>query len=196
MKSSLQLRQMCPSWCDGRLPHSGSWRFPILANSWNSKCKKKPRAGNIATTCLKDDDFNQIFLVFYSLIKLPVNDTKSIAGWSTVPTAKRGTPPPLFPKGPMLRGVYSKINFSFNLFRVDLRIVPVKDEIIAYHLQFFYNFFWPLVFFKWIFEKAEIYQTPFDFCILTFTVWVWPIRSNKSPTFIKVRPDGKRSLSH
>ena len=100
MKSSLQLRQMCPSWCDGRLPHSGSWRFPILANSWNSKCKKKPRAGNIATTCLKDYDFNQIFLVFYSLIKLPVNDTKSIAGWSTVPTAKRGTPPPPFPIRP------------------------------------------------------------------------------------------------
>ena len=37
----------------------------------------------------------------------------------------------------MLRGVHSKINFSLNLLRVDLRIFPVKDEIIAYHLQFF-----------------------------------------------------------
>ena len=37
----------------------------------------------------------------------------------------------------MLRGVHSKINFSLNLVRVDLTIVPVKDEIIVYHLQFF-----------------------------------------------------------
>ena len=36
----------------------------------------------------------------------------------------------------MLRGVHSKINFSLNLVRVDLRIVPVKDEIIVYHVQF------------------------------------------------------------
>ena len=41
----------------------------------------------------------------------------------------------------MLRGVHSKINFSLNLGRVDLRIVPVKDEIIVYHLQFFRKFF-------------------------------------------------------
>ena len=37
----------------------------------------------------------------------------------------------------MLRGVHYNINFSLNLVKVDLRIVPVKDEIIVYQLQFF-----------------------------------------------------------
>ena len=41
----------------------------------------------------------------------------------------------------MLRGAHSKINFSLNLGRVDLKVVPVKEEIVAYHLQFFPNFF-------------------------------------------------------
>ena len=37
----------------------------------------------------------------------------------------------------MLRGVYTKINISLNLSRVDSKVVPVKEERMAYHLQFF-----------------------------------------------------------
>ena len=37
----------------------------------------------------------------------------------------------------MLRGVHTKINFSLNLSRVDLKVFPVKEETIAHHLQFF-----------------------------------------------------------
>jgi hypothetical protein len=40
----------------------------------------------------------------------------------------------------MLRGVQTKINFSPNLSRVDLKIALDKEERIAYQLQFFMNF--------------------------------------------------------
>ena len=37
----------------------------------------------------------------------------------------------------MLSGVHTKINFSLNLSRVDLKVFPVEEETIAHHLQFF-----------------------------------------------------------
>ena len=51
----------------------------------------------------------------------------------------------------MLKGVHIKFNFSLNLSREDLKVVPAKEEIIAYHLRFFLNFFeQPLFFYRFL----------------------------------------------
>ena len=61
---------------------------------------------------------------------------------------------------PMLRSVHSKINFSLNLFRVVLRIFPIKDEIIVHHLQIFKRFFDRPLFFNRFFKRLKYTSLP------------------------------------
>jgi hypothetical protein len=56
----------------------------------------------------------------------------------------------------MLRGVQTKINFSLNLTRVDLKVFRGKEETIAYHLQFLLNFSDHPLFFNRFFKKPEL----------------------------------------
>ena len=56
----------------------------------------------------------------------------------------------------MLRGVHTKINFSLNLSRVDLKVAPDKKERIACHLQFFPIFFDHPLFFNRFLKKPEL----------------------------------------
>ena len=60
----------------------------------------------------------------------------------------------------MLRGAHTKINFSLNLSRVDLKVAPVKKERIAYHLQFFPIFFEQPLFFNQIVKKLKYKRSP------------------------------------
>ena len=56
----------------------------------------------------------------------------------------------------MLKGVHIKFNFSRNLSRVDLKFLRGKEETIAYHLQFFPNFFDHPLFFNRFLKKPEL----------------------------------------
>ena len=60
----------------------------------------------------------------------------------------------------MLRGVQTKINFSPNLSRVDLKIALDKEERIAYQLQFFLNFFDHPLFSNRFEKKLKIARPP------------------------------------